>query len=245
MENLAQKMAVDAVPERGGKIHKLSESLKGVGICPAILKAQPQQTQPITRPDNVRNPLEVFLEICNSSGREFVFDNDNRATVRLLYDYFVHPKSELDKTKGIILLGNSGTGKTRLMRCFHELCTKFNGLPKFHFKTVKELQKFITIADRKDFDYFDKLYLSPDSPNLCIDDIGTETQRMNYFGNTTLWFENFLLDRYDLFTDYGIVTHLTTNLNGDELKEFYSKRVIDRFNEMFNFVFLDGKSRRH
>lgn len=192
----------------------------------------------------VKSPMAEFLEILDKGDCKFVVNPTNQKALRQLFNYFVMPKSELDKRKGVLLIGNPGTGKTRIMRAFNLLCSRFNGFPKFGFMTVKDLQKQVLMAERRDFGYFDDLYFSPKSTDLMIDDIGTETRSLNYFGNVSMWFEDFLLERYNLLEYYGIRTHATTNLSMKELKAFYSSRVYDRFKSMFNVVFVVGESWR-
>jgi hypothetical protein len=53
-----------------------------------------------------------------------------------------------------------------------------------------------------------------------------------------------ILDRYEIFIENKIKTHLTTNLTNSQLQTRYDLRVYDRLKEMFNFVILDGDSLR-
>ncbi|MDW3197063.1 MAG: hypothetical protein R8G66_32090 [Cytophagales bacterium] len=55
-----------------------------------------------------------------------------------------------------------------------------------------------------------------------------------------------LLSRYDLFISQGMLTHLTTNLNSNEIEELYGNRVRSRVREMMNLVgYENGKDKRH
>jgi hypothetical protein len=45
-----------------------------------------------------------------------------------------------------------------------------------------------------------------------------------------------LLSRYELFTAHGMITHITTNLSGGELEEFYGNRLRSRMRQMINPV---------
>jgi len=53
-----------------------------------------------------------------------------------------------------------------------------------------------------------------------------------------------LLERYSVFTILGKITHITTNLAPNSLKERYGELIADRFREMFNVITLLGDSRR-
>lgn len=45
-----------------------------------------------------------------------------------------------------------------------------------------------------------------------------------------------LLSRYELFVQDGMITHVTSNLNADELEEVYGNRIRSRFRQMFNLI---------
>lgn len=52
-----------------------------------------------------------------------------------------------------------------------------------------------------------------------------------------------LLSRYDLFVSNKMLTHVTTNLNSEELEGIYGNRIRSRMREMFNLIyFVTNKS---
>jgi hypothetical protein len=55
-----------------------------------------------------------------------------------------------------------------------------------------------------------------------------------------------LLSSYDLFISRRMITHITTNLNGDEIEEIYGIRVRSRLREQFNLIAypFDAKDKR-
>lgn len=59
---------------------------------------------------------------------------------------------------------------------------------------------------------------------------------MNFYGNECSVMAEILLTRYDLFHSFGMITHLTTNLNSSEIEEKYGKRVRSRMRELFNLL---------
>jgi hypothetical protein len=62
---------------------------------------------------------------------------------------------------------------------------------------------------------------------------------MNFYGNQCSVMAEILLSRYDLFHSFGMITHITTNLNSTEIEEKYGTRVRSRMREMFNLISFD------
>ena len=48
-----------------------------------------------------------------------------------------------------------------------------------------------------------------------------------------------LLSRYDLFLKHKVKTHVTTNLNAQELEELYGNRVRSQMRQLFNLIAFD------
>ena len=227
----------------------IQTALKDFGLCVPIIQAQPIETQQVKPRPCVPKPLKnQFMDIARElSVRDVVINDDNRSAYSDLFNYFTNNDSrKLDKNKGVMLIGDTGVGKTLLMKSIHGLCSRCKNLELFNYLTMSNL-KDLVIASKKDDEaknYFNSYYNSINCNDLYVDDIGTESKEMNSYGNVSLWFEEYLMERYVLFTDYGIKLHCSTNLNSATLKAFYSKRIIDRFNEMFNFVIMKGVSFR-
>jgi len=51
-----------------------------------------------------------------------------------------------------------------------------------------------------------------------------------------------LLSRYDIFKAKNWKTHITTNLNAEELEARYGSRVRSRLREMMNVIAYDSNS---
>lgn len=75
----------------------------------------------------------------------------------------------------------------------------------------------------------------------CFDDLGLEST-MNFYGNQCSVMAEILLSRYDLFHSFGMITHITTNLNSSEIEERYGARVRSRMRELFNLVSWPAKA---
>lgn len=51
-----------------------------------------------------------------------------------------------------------------------------------------------------------------------------------------------LLSRYEVFKQKEVLTHITTNLNAEELQDKYGERIRSRMREMFNLVSFSATS---
>lgn len=69
---------------------------------------------------------------------------------------------------------------------------------------------------------------------MGFDDLGTEQEKKN-FGNSLNVMSEIILNRYDYIIAKN-KTHVTTNLNADQIKTFYGAREVSRMREMFNFI---------
>jgi DNA replication protein DnaC len=69
---------------------------------------------------------------------------------------------------------------------------------------------------------------------ICFDDLGTEDTEKAHYGNRTNVMEKIILNRYDHCRNK--LTHFTTNLTAEQIKETYGLRVTDRLREMVNVL---------
>ena len=142
-------------------------------------------------------------------------------------------KHDLSVTKGILLVGPVGCGKTSLMTLFAELTSKSRS---FYLKPARQITLEFT---KQGYDVIHKYTRSVRSPiPLCLDDIGVELP-MKYVGSPVNVICEILLSRYNLFVSKNLLTHGTTNLNSSELEERYGTRVRSRMREMFNLIYYD------
>ncbi len=80
--------------------------------------------------------------------------------------------------------------------------------------------------------------------NICLNDIGLRADKQKHFGtDIELIIEDFLFARYEIFQNYRMNYHLTSNLSAADFKKRYEERIVDRF-KSFNVIPLLGKSRR-
>lgn len=71
---------------------------------------------------------------------------------------------------------------------------------------------------------------------------GAESIQSGYYGNQLNVMQYILQARYD--KRHTSFTHVTTNINMNQIAEIYGARIYDRALEMFNFVELSGYSQR-
>lgn len=142
-------------------------------------------------------------------------------------------KHNISMSKGILLVGPVGCGKTSLMALFSNLTAKSRS---YYIKPARQITLEFT---KHGYDVIHKYTRSVRSPvPLCLDDIGIELP-MKYFGTPVNVIGEILLSRYDLFISKQLLTHGTTNLNSDEIEERYGIRVRSRLREMFNLIYYD------
>jgi len=164
----------------------------------------------------------------------FEYNKENTPVIQTLFYYFTkNPKfyesnvvsNEPSFNKGILLIGNTGSGKTTIIDIFKEL--KWQKFRKFStYAVVEEFEKL----GEKGIDTFFK-------GNIFFDDLGAE-QEAFFYGKREVVGTRLLEKRYNLFLNDGIKTHATTNLSHKQLTEKYGFRLEGRMLEMFNIIHL-------
>lgn len=211
----------------------------------------------------VNRHREIFK---NKKGdpQELVLDDYNHDCFDLMCYYFIGDEENFLKkcrllqvedasiNKGLLLAGNVGTGKTRLMDLFRRnnrqvyftRHAKNNIVDEFNKSGGKNKEKEIPPEYLEPFKLSINDFTTFYQPlaGLCIDDIGSERIKKDY-GNTYNVIGD-LIDQRHLNKYYGLFLHGTTNLSADDLKIHYGERLLSRFNEMFNWIILEGPDRR-
>jgi len=172
--------------------------------------------------------------------------------VKRLCCYFSGDKrfetADLKLSKGIILFGGVGVGKSTLMQMFQR-----NAIFSYRLISCRDIESDFSVHGFETIDKYSKLCDIATNANpfghqqigYCFDDLGTENAITKHFGNAKNVMADILLNRYDDKLDPRS-THITTNLSVDEIEQFYGTRVIDRIRENFNMITFDkdASSRR-
>lgn len=140
---------------------------------------------------------------------------------------------KLDISKGIILRGNCGTGKTIILETIVNI-VEFGDNRKPIFINVRDLQNLYIKNDIEQIETLKKRFL------ILIDDVGVENVDIKNYGN--------LLEPFNDLFDYRyrnkLETIISTNLTPEKIKQIYGDRILDRFKECFNEYIFDFKSLR-
>lgn len=168
-------------------------------------------------------------------GKVFEYNKDNELAVKALCFFLsndIRFETELgfDFSKGIMLRGKYGTGKTHLIRCL-----KDNGLRPINIQSMVIIKEKVEAQGY--FNYGPGYYIS------YLDDVGSEDLPIMHFGNKHNWFKDFIEKQYYKNKDFNKII-FSTNLSIKEISEKYSERVSDRIAEMFNIVDFKGTSKR-
>jgi len=185
---------------------------------------------------------QAFLDRASKMiGRPYVIDDHNREIIDKLSLYFAGSqdaeKHGLSLKKGLLLMGDRGTGKTVIMKAFANNPQQSYRLSSVRFISYDFVESGFQVI--KSFSVPESIATNAYGQNLtgyCFDDLGTDEERRR-FGDKVNAMGEILLNRYDSVPHH--MTHITTNLNPNAIEQFYGSRLRSRFREMFNQVAFD------
>jgi hypothetical protein len=169
-------------------------------------------------------------------GKKLIMNDDTMPLIKALCYFFSEDErfeSELgySLSKGIILRGVSGLGKTHIVKCLSK-----NGLHPTYVCSMIEIGKIV--KDEGEFE------LPSGYSKYYIDDVGSEeSSTVNHYGTRINWLKDFLETFYLRSKHYSKLI-MSTNNNAQEIEQKYGFRVRSRVKDMFNVIDVTGKDLR-
>jgi len=178
---------------------------------------------------------------------EYKLTRYNRNVIWKLAQYFTNDEAFEDKitgdfllSKGIMLIGPVGCGKTMLMnlcRANQKQSYVVQGCQSIGFQFAKDGFD-VVMKNCNPFIGGENKYGHTEY-GTCLDDFGADEKRSHY-GDRANALAEIIEGRYRLNRHY--LTHITTNIDGDDIEEYYGPRTRSRVREMFNFITFDPTS---
>lgn len=185
--------------------------------------------------------------------KPFVVDAENRQQINAIFSVLVFgwidstSESILAKkmalSKGFLIMGNFGTGKSILMRAISEFKRAIKQ-PTFRFVTASEACQHYKLTGSIDLYTYNDEGIQGKPVTCCFDELGREPEKVDNYGTKMDVMSQILQDRYTLWQSKGLITHYITNMSIAEIKQRYGEFIVERLLEQCNLVVFDGKSRR-
>lgn len=191
--------------------------------------------------------FDYLMPLFKARDIDYVFDSDNKTILHDLVSYFTRQNDcNLDLSKGICLYGGVGTGKTSIMRALSNFTNDFNLITAFDFVYMADVE---SDCSTNGLDVLDKYK----NRTCFFDDIGKRLEGVNNYGTKIDPYSELVTRQYNRYIRKNAsLSHYSTNIEfkhsdeiGQALAAKFGVREIDRFNEMVNFVYLGGGSRRN
>lgn len=157
-----------------------------------------------------------------------------------LKDELATAELKINLEKGILLSGPIGCGKTSLMTILRTIPPPDQS---FNIKSCRQVSFEFNKEGYAIIHKYSSAAFTENRPiTHCFDDLGIENN-LKYYGNDCNVMAEILLTRYDYFISQKMTTHITTNLNSEEIGQQYGQRVRSRMREQFNLISFDNATK--
>jgi DNA replication protein DnaC len=178
-------------------------------------------------------------------GSSFQISEMDHPTIYKLMIYMIKDEKaainqNIDLTKGILVSGSIGCGKTSLMNLVRPFAYHSS---KYKIKTCREVSFEFAKNGFEAINCYTLKQANQSKLNgYCFDDLGAE-QQIKHFGNDCNVMAEVLISRYEQFVENKSVTHITTNLSASEIENGYGNRLRSRMRQMFNLITFDSRTK--
>jgi AAA+ superfamily predicted ATPase len=183
---------------------------------------------------------DTFVECCQTMLPKWE-DKHPEVTNAIVRYCIQSDKFKGDLTKGILLMGSTGVGKTVYLNAL-SVFMGYSNTYRFKIYTGFEMER-VYMGEPSDQENF-KLSTALQAKMFGIDDIGEEHASIKRYGTEINVGIDTLTQRHQLCVNKGYVTFATTNLNADMIAKKYGSRIESRIHEMFNLIGVKGKDLR-
>lgn len=198
--------------------------------------------------------INVIQNIGSRLRGHYSIDDWNRHIIDYIYDYlFYFPnekENEVNFRKGLIINGDIGTGKSLLFRILSRFLRKQDSELWFNTVNCMEIENSYAKGDNILIEKYtrESFRISgggsiKGAKHYCFDDLGMDKGTTKYYGRSVNVMSDIIIGRYNFFHD-GMLSHFTTNLSKEEIKQVYGQVAFSRLNEMCEFLTLKGPDRR-
>ncbi len=226
-----------------------------------ILSSQSTIIKPIKIDWNINSRLIKQLALQNES--RFKFTENNKPIYKLLLQYFTgNPEFEKQSmsgsemsgslNKGLLLIGSVGSGKTFAMSTVFKIYTsQYLRSNSYQIYKYGNMKHDYGLNGMEALSEFGKIESSTggiqrnDTKVVLVDDFLSNGTTVSYYGNKIEFADELIDSRYEAFKQSRKLTHFTTNVYANKMKEVLDERSISRLLEMCNIIeFADNDWRR-